>query len=121
MNREESILQKVKEIVSMDLSKIKYYEVPHLLMIVTKIVYEDEYLDENLQKDMIVKIVYLLIDNSDMNPVIKGIVKDLVPHIVNKYIEIDNGSVKIKIRTYGKCGSIWIKIRTYLDNKILGQ
>lgn len=120
MNSEDAILQKVKEMVSMDLTKLKYTEVPHLLLLVAKIVYEDNQLSPDLQKDLIIKITQILIDKSDMSSVLKGVIKDMVPHLVDKYIEIDNGSMKIKITTYGRTGRMWIKIRTYLDRKILG-
>lgn len=119
-SKEDIILQKVKEVVSMDLPKLKYTEVPHLLFLVSKIVYEDHQLSPDLQKDLIIKMTQILIDKSDMSSVLKGVIKDLVPHMVDKYIEIDNGSMKIKITTYGFTGRMWIKVRTYLDRKILG-
>ncbi len=120
MDREDIVLQKIKELIVMDLSKLKYTEVPHILLIVTKIVYADKCLDEKIQKDLVVKIVNILVDKSEMAPLIKKAIKDIIPNIIDKYIEIDNGSFVIKIRTYGKFGKMWIKIRMYLDHKILG-
>jgi hypothetical protein len=109
-SQEDNILQKVKELINIDITKMKYHEIPHILVLATKIVYEDETLHPSLQKDLMIKVIQLLIDKT----------KELVPHMVNKYIEIDNGTSKIKIRTYGKMGNMWIKIRTFLDRKILG-
>jgi len=117
---EDQIFQKIKELVAIDFKKIKYTDVPHLLLVITKFVYEDQHLkDEKVKKDLIVKVVQLLIDKSEMDFVIKLAVKEMIPYLVDKYIEIDNGTVKIKIRTYGSVGSVWIKIRSYLDRKIL--
>jgi len=118
--REDNILKKIKELISMDLTKIKYHEIPHILFLVTKIVYEDRGLDKERQRSLIIKIVNILIDKTDMAPLIKKAVKDMIPHLIDKYVEIDNGSMRIKVRTYGRVGRMWIKVRTYLDRKILG-
>jgi hypothetical protein len=119
-NQEDQILQKVKELLDIDLSKLKYVEIPHVLFLVSKIVYEDRKLDPRLQKNLISKIVCITVDKSDMPSGIKIAIKQMIPGIIDKYIEIDNGSSKINIRTYGRMGRMWIKIRSYLDHKILG-
>lgn len=117
---EKVILEKLEELINTDLTKIKYTEIPHLLLIVTKIVYEEKQLNDVSKKELIIKTIELLIDKSNMIYTLKVAIKDLVPHMVDKYICIDNGDIKIKIHTYGKTGKMWIKIRSFFDKKILG-
>ena len=119
-HQEDIILHKIKELLSVDLTTMTYTDIPHILIIITKIVYEENHLDPSIQRDLIINIAKILIDNSSISPSLKFPIKEMVPHFVDKYIQIDNGSVKLKIRTYGKIGNLWIKIRSFFDRIILG-
>jgi hypothetical protein len=50
MNQEDLILQKVKELLNTDLSKLKYVEIPHVLFLISKIVYEDKKIGPKITK-----------------------------------------------------------------------